>query len=736
MPTSIIAEREEGRRIDPSRQQGRGCSASWRPLSCLPPLFIAVLVGLAALIVYVRTLAPSIVWGDSPELTTAAFTAGVPHPTGYPLYMILAHAFLWMFPAGSIAYRMNLLSALSGSAAVALIYLLLLRVTHSRWSSLVAALLFAFGRTFWSQAVIAEHYPFEMVCMAAALICVLTWDRRGGRRWLWASALIYGLCLTHHMMSLLLAPGLLFLALTSRHRRQFVRELRWTLPLFLLPLALYLYLPLAALRDPPMNWGDPRTWDRFIAHVTGSQYHDLMFQLTRAQLAAQAKRYIDHLPLQFSPTILWLAPLGAWSLARRQRRLFGLTFLIYLVDLVYALNYLVYNVEVYYLPSHLILALWIGCGLRLTGAWLGLRWRRRALPPARRRALSASLSSAALLILPITSLAGNWKANDHRDDWSALVYARATLAALKPNAVVLAEGDSEYFPLLYPRFVEHRRPDLTLLELIDVVVPARQRLVTRHRGEGLRVVIPPRAERAAGSGGPYDNRLLKQLIADNNGQRPIYLLCPPEDLKTTWLAAAIKPYCQVTDTNTPCLRLIGRSPKITAADPHPQRPERIAFGPLRPGGARCDDLELLGYDAQPLRRGGVPLLEMTYYWRLNDPAAARPATVWVLFTDADGNYQRKEDGSPEFHNIHPLAYGLGQNSVKLPRLLRETYTLSIPPAEWNQPLQIRLAVLLHGRFLPTRSTDSPWAEIGNLPPAARDKRPRRLASAAASGDRG
>jgi 4-amino-4-deoxy-L-arabinose transferase-like glycosyltransferase len=730
MPTSIIAEREEGRRTDSSRQQGQRCSASGRPLSCLPQLLIAVLVGLAAFLVYVRTLAPTIIWGDSPELTTAAFTAGVPHPTGYPLYMILSHAFLRVCPLGSVAYRMNLLSALSGGAAVALSYLLLRRVTRSRWSSLVAALLFAVGRTFWSQAVIAEHYPFEMVCIAAALICVLTWDRRGGRRWLWASALIYGLCLTHHMMSLLLAPGLLFLALTSRHRLQFVRELRWTLPLFLLPLALYLYLPLAALRDPPMNWGDPRTWDRFIAHVTGSQYHDLMFQLTRAQLAAQAKRYVDHLPLQFSPASLWLAPLGAWSLARRQRRLFGLTFLIYLVDLVYALNYLVYNVEVYYLPSHLMVALWIGCGLRQTGAWLDLRWRRRALPLARRRVLNASLSGAALLILPITSLAGNWKANDHHNDWSALNYGRATLAALKPNAVVLAEGDSEYFPLLYPRFVEHRRPDVTLLELIDVVVPARQRLVTRHRGEGLKVVVPPRAKRAAGGDGPYDNGLLKQLIADNNGQRPIYLLCPPEDLKSTWMVPAMKPYCQVTDTNTPCLRLIRRPPEITATDPHPERRERIAFGPLRPGGGQGDDLELLGYDIRPLRRDGLPLLQMTYYWRLNNPAAARAATVWVLFTDSAGNYQRQDDGTPEFHNIHPLAYGLGAGAVKLPPMLEETFTLSVPPSEWHQALRIRMAVLLHGRFLPIRSTRSPWAEIGDLPPAAPGQGPRRLASAA------
>src|SRR5258708_3126220 len=67
---------------------------------------IAALVGLAVFCVYYRTLAVSIVWGDSPELTTAAFNAGVPHPTGYPLYMLLSHAFMSCFPYGSIAYRM------------------------------------------------------------------------------------------------------------------------------------------------------------------------------------------------------------------------------------------------------------------------------------------------------------------------------------------------------------------------------------------------------------------------------------------------------------------------------------------------------------------------------------------------------------------------------------------------------------------------------------------------------
>src|SRR4051812_36731846 len=72
--------------------------------------FAALLLGLAALLVYARTLYPEIAWGDSPELTAAAYQAGVPHPTGYPLYMLLGHLFVRLCPLGSVAYRMNLLS--------------------------------------------------------------------------------------------------------------------------------------------------------------------------------------------------------------------------------------------------------------------------------------------------------------------------------------------------------------------------------------------------------------------------------------------------------------------------------------------------------------------------------------------------------------------------------------------------------------------------------------------------
>ncbi|MFH0795188.1 MAG: DUF2723 domain-containing protein, partial [bacterium] len=64
-------------------------SAVARPVGLLLP----AAVGIACLISYWRTLCPTIYWGDGIELTAVAHVLGTPHPTGYPLFTLLAKLF-------------------------------------------------------------------------------------------------------------------------------------------------------------------------------------------------------------------------------------------------------------------------------------------------------------------------------------------------------------------------------------------------------------------------------------------------------------------------------------------------------------------------------------------------------------------------------------------------------------------------------------------------------------------
>lgn len=70
----------------------------------------AALVFVVVMTVYLFTLAPTITNEDGPEFVTAVYVIGIPHPPGFPLYLLLGKLFSFI-PFGSLAWRVNLMSA-------------------------------------------------------------------------------------------------------------------------------------------------------------------------------------------------------------------------------------------------------------------------------------------------------------------------------------------------------------------------------------------------------------------------------------------------------------------------------------------------------------------------------------------------------------------------------------------------------------------------------------------------
>jgi hypothetical protein len=81
----------------------------------------AALTGALAFCVYLRTLAPTVMWYDMGELTTASSVLGIAHNTGYPLYILLGKLFTFL-PFGDVAYRVNLMSAVFAALTVSLVF--------------------------------------------------------------------------------------------------------------------------------------------------------------------------------------------------------------------------------------------------------------------------------------------------------------------------------------------------------------------------------------------------------------------------------------------------------------------------------------------------------------------------------------------------------------------------------------------------------------------------------------
>src|SRR3989338_9157580 len=65
--------------------------------SCFPHIdrLLAIVVFFTSFTVYLLTLAPTIYIEDAAEFAAAVPTLGITHPSGFPLYMLLAISFLW-----------------------------------------------------------------------------------------------------------------------------------------------------------------------------------------------------------------------------------------------------------------------------------------------------------------------------------------------------------------------------------------------------------------------------------------------------------------------------------------------------------------------------------------------------------------------------------------------------------------------------------------------------------------
>jgi len=218
------------------------------------------LTGLLAFAVYAWTAAPNVTLLDSGEFIVAAQHFGVPHPTGYPLWTLLAWIFQ-LLPLGNAAWEINIFSGVCGGLAVALTTALtrsslrwLMEDRLAPWRglgtiiSVTGGLLFAFSFSMWSQATIAEVYTLHALLIGAYLAVIYIWLRRPDRLGILLLAFfLLTLSFSNHHLSIAMAPIPFLAVLLVR------REIFWDLLLASLLTALLGYLGFSILSaEPPI----------------------------------------------------------------------------------------------------------------------------------------------------------------------------------------------------------------------------------------------------------------------------------------------------------------------------------------------------------------------------------------------------------------------------------------------------------------------------------------------------
>lgn len=420
-------------------------------------------VGLVIFALYAASLAPGVMHYQRPEILDAvmlqvhAATLGITHPTGYPTYTMLTHLLTYL-PLGSEAYMANLASAIHGALAAAFVFAAAFVLTRSLAAAATGALAFGLGQTLWSQSNMAEIYALNATFEAVVIFLLLLWRYSGRDRYLLAGCLFTGLAMTNHMTSGLLLPaGALFVFLVDRSRFKDVGLVLKGAGLFVAGLLPYLYLPIRASMTPGSMEFDPSSPGRFWALVTGSELNEQLIGLRPGDLLGKLGFYAEQLSDNLHWTLLALAGLGLYTLARRERAVLALTTFLFVGWLVHALAYNILDVEIYFIPTYLILSLWAaaGAGLILHGV--------RSVPQVYSRALTGAAYAAvaaAMLMLPLVGAGETYAEVDRSGSDEGRRAIEAVAENAEPGATVIHHRSSLWYMVL----VEERRRDLTLVD--------------------------------------------------------------------------------------------------------------------------------------------------------------------------------------------------------------------------------------------------------------------------------
>ncbi len=426
---------------------------------------VPILVAVAALALYVRTLLPGMAFDDWGEMQSVPWVLGIPHPTGYPTYVIAA----WLFerlPLGDVAFRANLFSAVCMALALATASVIGIRLGVAPVIAGVAAFATAVVGTIWGSGTVAEVNPLHVLLAALILERSIAWSQGRRLRDLALGGLLVGLALANHPLTVLVAPWAVGFAIWSG-RETLRAHPGWLLaPVATgaLGLAAYLYLPIAASFDPPLIYNDPVTWEAFKFLVTGEQFRGQYDGLLSASGPAT---FVASLPQLWSVVVaeaaIPVAVLGAvgglvllrrWTAAGVMLAGIGVTG-------VYAwANYL--HLEHYLLVPFLVAG--ILAGVALDGAARLVAGRL----PDRRRAVPAGVLAIAGALTAALLLATTIDAQDRSADHSAQAYVDDVFAVLPPDAAILSFWGASP-PLWHATLVLGDRPDVLVVDDSNIV---------------------------------------------------------------------------------------------------------------------------------------------------------------------------------------------------------------------------------------------------------------------------
>lgn len=459
--------------------------------------FYAEITGVIVFIVYLFTMAPSVIQIDSGELAAVQASLGIAHPTGYPLFTMIGYLFLQVPVGTSKIFMSNLLAAIY--CAVAVIFLIRMfkvlldkiiislptkkaKGTHKKnmgfkevkpeakekstegekiLASAAAGLLIAFSKTFWFQSTSVEVYSLHLLLISLVLFSLVkayyadlgSIKKSSIKNWL-LTAFFLALSFSNHMTTLLVLPGTAYLFFKKeRFSSESFKKIFYMLLLFFPILAvIYSYLPIRASANPLINWGNPIDFEKFLRHFAGKQYQVWLFTSTDSA-KKQLEYFFTNLPIEFFYIGLLIVIIGIFACFKYNKTAFVFASILFISTVAYSINYDINDIDSYFLLAFIALGIFAAFAFYAISITL------------RRKSFELPVSAALFIIIIAVQTYGNFNKVNQDDVYIFEDYTKSLLNSVEENSIILSyQWDYFLSQSYYFQFVEDYRRDVAVID--------------------------------------------------------------------------------------------------------------------------------------------------------------------------------------------------------------------------------------------------------------------------------
>jgi hypothetical protein len=466
-----------------------------------------IVISIGSFALYLRTMAPSVFWGDSAAFAAANFTLGLPHSPSFPLYTLLGRLFS-LVPGVAPAFLSNLMSVLFATLSVTFFYLiarlfidvpvfqskpkLLLQkrdsdrrdskiqldsTTKSVYTlipTLGVTVLYAVSLPVWLSAVRAEVYSLQLFLTLAAVYVSFRGVRESRRRLFFLGLWLYALTYTNHpLLSLAFLPAFIYIFFLNmaafKHRWA---TLATAFVFLVAAFTVYFYLPFRAAFEPAINWGRPDNLESFIAAITrSSDLSNLSAMVTSPDYLMRLKKIAFFTAGQIGWPLIGVLPVGFWGMYKGSRKLFPFLVLAVLFNLAVVLWTADFDARNYDMLNYLAPL----TGLVLIISVAGLLYLLRMKIATARASIMLAVLVGGFVYIALDS-------NAARADLSGVngpdEITGEILSNLPPGSILLVAEDDLLLPMWYRAYVDSNTVDISVLSPGAMVNAAYRKQLT------------------------------------------------------------------------------------------------------------------------------------------------------------------------------------------------------------------------------------------------------------------